>query len=98
MNTLIGSEKQIKWANEIRNAFMSECNRQIENAQKWTDPSDDAETIARRSARIERVNLAIEVAGKITKAAYWIDFRTDGPLDLELHWRNHRQIIESRGM
>lgn len=81
MKELIGSEKQVKWANEIRAAYvrwfdlaMTELDEDIR------DEDNDEEDIEELVAKKERIEAAFAgILDSQTSAAWWIDRRTTDP-------------------
>lgn len=79
MKNLTGSEKQIKWANDLRNGLIDYANKEhdklMESAERAASKgkADRAERYTRKaSAQISMLNWVLDRA---TSAAWWIDNR-----------------------
>lgn len=73
MKELIGSEKQVKWANEIRSACVARIQHGVDRILTTRDDSPNIAALA-NLAQIIQPRLIAEIE-KFTKAADWIDYK-----------------------
>lgn len=81
MKELIGTEKQISWANKIRNDYMNWYDHAIESmdediADDENTPEDIAELTEQKT---EIVDKFARILGEKTSAAWWIDHHSADP-------------------
>lgn len=80
--TLTGSEKQVAWAEKIREEFMAWQIGQLARAEKALErelahPGPDAEAaVAEYRAFVDTDRAALDAARRQTSAAFWIDSRS----------------------
>ena len=75
---LIGSEKQVAWANTIREQGLSKIIGDMDKVKEWLSSPQAADRPERAKARKERLEscvIAMDVILSKTKASWWIDNR-----------------------
>lgn len=94
--TLIGTEKQVKWANTIRAETVSKLNGRIarfEEYLKEANESYDEKLRAECEEELELVPKVIEYMMSQNKASWWIDNRRD---IISLPFGGIEDIVESK--
>ena len=82
MQTLTGSEKQIKWATEIRNSFYAEK----ENVKNLISSKIENKTDTTDKTWLKYSNIALNwIFETRLSSDYWIDQRNKNLYDLALH-------------
>ncbi|MCP4761267.1 MAG: hypothetical protein GY870_05765 [archaeon] len=84
MTKLIGSEKQIKWANEIRenllneNVDMESLRNKVQRRNKTLFKKDQAEQEVLTEDQLDSlINKGLELFKTANSASYWIDVKSD---------------------